>query len=179
VRIEKSYKVQKATVHTPYYLGLPKGIWAQEGGYLGAGEGIVIGLVDTGIDPTHPSFSVQGQKPYGPLRSYTGKCEVAPEFPLGSCNGKIIGAQHFAAAASKDGVFNASLYFASPLDGDGHGRLASPFSQMLFLEDASVPKNWKKKFLSMFWSLESKVSFLLRNVHAYFKDQKALGAPAM
>ncbi|CAM6049035.1 unnamed protein product [Sphagnum compactum] len=121
VRIEKSYKVQKATVHTPYYLGLPKGIWAQEGGYLGAGEGIVIGLVDTGIDPTHPSFSVQGQKPYGPLRSYTGKCEVAPEFPLGSCNGKIIGAQHFAAAASKDGVFNASLYFASPLDGDGHG----------------------------------------------------------
>jgi subtilisin family serine protease len=127
VRIEKSYKVQKATVHTPYYLGLPKGIWAQEGGYLGAGEGIVIGLVDTGIDPTHPSFSVKGQKPYGPLRSYTGKCEVAPEFPLGSCNGKIIGAQHFAAAASKDGVFNASLYFASPLDGDGHGRLASPF----------------------------------------------------
>jgi hypothetical protein len=31
----------------------------------------------------------------------------------------------------------------------------------------------------MFWSLESKLSFLLRNVHAYFKDQKALGAPAM
>ncbi|KAH9553405.1 hypothetical protein CY35_08G007200 [Sphagnum magellanicum] len=121
VQVEKSYRVQKATVHTPYYLQLPQGIWAQEGGYLGAGENIVIGLVDTGIDPTHPSFSTLGQKPYGPLTSYQGKCEVAPEFPLGSCNGKIIGAQHFAAAASKDGVFNATLYFASPLDGDGHG----------------------------------------------------------
>ncbi|CAM6074802.1 unnamed protein product [Sphagnum tenellum] len=121
VQVQKSYRVQKATVHTPYYLQLPQGIWAQEGGYLGAGENIVIGLVDTGIDPTHPSFSSMGQKPYGPLTSYHGKCEVAPEFPLGSCNGKIIGAQHFAAAASKDGVFNATLYFASPLDGDGHG----------------------------------------------------------
>jgi subtilisin family serine protease len=156
VQIEKSYKVQKATVHTPYYLGLPKGIWAQEGGYLGAGEGIVIGLVDTGIDPTHPSFSVQGQKPYEPLRSYTGKCEVAPEFPLGSCNGKIIGAQHFAAAASKDGVFNASLYFASPLDGDGHGRLASPFSPLRcsFLRMQVYPRTGKKIFLACFgvWS---------------------------
>jgi subtilisin family serine protease len=122
MQVEKSYRVQKATVHTPEYLGLPEGIWAQEGGFLRAGEDIVIGLVDTGIDPTHPSFSATGQSPYRPLRSYRGKCEVAPEFPLGSCNGKIVGAQHFAAAASKDGMFNASLYFASPLDGDGHGR---------------------------------------------------------
>jgi len=121
MQVEKSYRVQKATVHTPEYLGLPEGIWAQEGGFLHAGEDIVIGFVDTGIDPTHPSFSATGQSPYRPLRSYRGKCEVAPEFPLGSCNGKIIGAQHFAAAASKDGMFNASLYFASPLDGDGHG----------------------------------------------------------
>ncbi len=58
------------------------------------------------------------------------------------------------------------------------GQLLLP-PQMLFLEDAGVPKNWKENFLSMFWSLESKLSFLLRNVHAYFKDQKALGAPAM
>jgi hypothetical protein len=45
---------------------------------------------------------------------------------------------------------------------------------MLFLEDASVPKNWKENFLSMFWSLESKLSFLLRNVHAYLRIRKHL-----
>lgn len=92
---------------------------------MGAGENMVIGIVDTGVNPTHPSFAAVGQKPYGPLRKYRGTCEVAKEFPRGSCNGKIIGAQHFAAAAIKDGAFNASLQFASPLDGDGHGRSVS------------------------------------------------------
>lgn len=122
VHIQKSYRVQKATVHTPDYLGLPKGIWSEMGGVYGAGENVIIGIVDTGIDPTHPSFATATEKPYGPLQRFRGGCEVAPEFPAGSCNGKIIGARHFAAAASEDGVFNASLHFASPLDGDGHGR---------------------------------------------------------
>ncbi len=155
VQVQKSYRVQKATVHTPYYLQLPQGIWAQEGGYLGAGENIVIGLVDTGIDPTHPSFSTTGQKPYGPLTSYHGKCEVAPEFPLGSCNGKIIGAQHFAAAASKDGVFNATLYFASPLDGDGHGRYAWPLLPAVPQDTKRVPKAGKNLSPSLFSHVDS------------------------
>ncbi len=125
ISVHKSYRVEKSTVHTPAYLGLPNGIWAKLGGFQGAGENIVIGIVDTGIDPTHPSFAARGQsKAYGPLRKYLGKCEVAPEFPRGSCNGKIIGAQHFAAAAIQSGAFSASYQFASPLDGDGHGRLA-------------------------------------------------------
>lgn len=122
-RVQKSYKVYKSTVHTPQYLGLPKGVWAQMGGPAGAGENMIIGIVDTGIDPTHPSFAAGGLKPYGPLRKYRGTCDLAKEFPRGSCNGKIIGARYFAAAAKKDGAFNASLHFASPLDGDGHGRL--------------------------------------------------------
>jgi hypothetical protein len=155
VQVEKSYRVQKATVHTPYYLQLPQGIWAQEGGYLGAGENIVIGLVDTGIDPTHPSFSTMGQKPYGPLTSYHGKCEVAPEFPLGSCNGKIIGAQHFAAAASKDGVFNATLYFASPLDGDGHGRYAWALLPDVPQDTKHVPKAGKNLSPSLLSQVDS------------------------
>ena len=121
VRVQKSYKVYKSTVHTPDYLGLPRGVWAQMGGPAGAGENMVIGIVDTGIDPTHPSFSTVGQKVYPPLRKYRGTCDIAQEFPQGSCNGKIIGARYFAAAAKRDGAFNASLHFASPLDGDGHG----------------------------------------------------------
>ncbi|XP_024362590.1 subtilisin-like protease SBT2.5 [Physcomitrium patens] len=120
VRVQKSYKVFKSTVHTPEYLGLPKGVWSQCGGPTGAGEGMIIGIVDTGIDPTHPSFTARGQKPYGPLRKFRGRCDVGPGFPRGSCNGKIIGARFFNAAAKKGG-FNASLHFASPLDGDGHG----------------------------------------------------------
>ena len=38
------------------------------------------------------------------------------------CNGKIVGAQHFAKAAIAAGAFNPDIESASPLDGDGHGR---------------------------------------------------------
>ncbi|XP_021888223.1 subtilisin-like protease SBT2.2 [Carica papaya] len=43
------FSVRTATTHTPQFLGLPKGAWVQEGGYETAGEGIVIGFIDTGI----------------------------------------------------------------------------------------------------------------------------------
>ncbi|CAM6038984.1 unnamed protein product [Sphagnum compactum] len=127
IAIQKSYKVKKTTVHTPEYIGLVQGIWEEEGGPEKAGEDMIIGIVDTGIDPTHPSFAASGghggqqHMLYTPLPNFRGICEVAEEFPRGSCNGKIIGARHFAAAAIEDGAFNASLQFASPLDGDGHG----------------------------------------------------------
>lgn len=120
--MEADRNVIKATTHTPDYLGLPDGAWLQfSGGVTSAGEDIVIGVVDTGINPAHPSFANDEKKPYGPLSSYTGTCEVAEEFPLGSCNYKLIGARHFSAAAEAGGVFNATEDFASPLDGDGHG----------------------------------------------------------
>ena len=46
------------TTYTPRFLGLPQGVWVKEGGDKNAGEGIVIGFVDTGVTPiNHPSFS--------------------------------------------------------------------------------------------------------------------------
>ncbi|XP_051125304.1 subtilisin-like protease SBT2.2 [Andrographis paniculata] len=116
------FPVETATTHTPQFLGLPEGAWAQEGGYGSAGEGIVIGFVDTGIDPSHPSFSDNTPaKPYPVPEHFSGICEVTPDFPSGSCNRKLVGARHFAASAITRGVFNASKDFASPYDVDGHG----------------------------------------------------------
>ncbi|GAB4829467.1 hypothetical protein Ancab_019139 [Ancistrocladus abbreviatus] len=91
------YSVRTATTHTPQFLGLPQGAWAREGGFDVAGEGIVIGFIDTGIDPTHPSFADNlGENAY----------------PV---------PQHFSASAITRGIFNASEDYASPFDGDGHG----------------------------------------------------------
>ncbi|KAI4370922.1 hypothetical protein MLD38_019214 [Melastoma candidum] len=116
------FSVRTDTTHTPQFLGLPNGAWTRTGGYVSAGEGIVIGFVDTGIDPTHPSFADDiTDRPYPVPAHYTGICEVTPDFPSGSCNRKLIGARHFAASAITRGVFNASQDFASPTDGDGHG----------------------------------------------------------
>lgn len=91
------------------------------GGFDRAGEEIVIGFVDSGIFPYHPSFENQNTEPYGPIPKYRGKCEVDPDTKKSFCNGKIVGAQHFAEAAMAAGAFNPEVDFASPLDGDGHG----------------------------------------------------------
>ncbi|KAL8160527.1 hypothetical protein V2J09_002064 [Rumex salicifolius] len=116
------FSVRTATTHTPLFLGLSKGAWPQEGGFSSAGEGIVIGFIDTGIDPTHPSFSDKlTKKTYPVPKHFTGICEVTQDFPSGSCNRKLVGARHFAASAITRGIFNASQDYASPFDGDGHG----------------------------------------------------------
>ncbi|XP_008223890.1 PREDICTED: subtilisin-like protease SBT2.5 isoform X1 [Prunus mume] len=119
--VERDWKVRRLTTHTPQFLGLPTGVWPTGGGFDRAGENIVIGFVDSGIYPQHPSFASYNSDPYGPVPKYRGKCEVDPDTKRSFCNGKIIGAHHFAKAAIAAGVFNPSIDFASPMDGDGHG----------------------------------------------------------
>lgn len=84
-----------------------------------AGEGVVIGFVDTGIDHLHPSFWVDPLNP--PYRSnlsrFDGDCES-----FGSCNGKIVSARVFAAGAKAVGKLNSSIDLLSPIDVVGHGR---------------------------------------------------------
>ena len=120
--VERDMKIQKLTTHTPQFLGLPTGVWPTGGGFDRAGEDVVIGFVDSGIYPQHPSFSSHKTDPYGPVPRYKGKCEMDPVTRRSFCNGKIVGAQHFAKAAIAAGAFNPDIEFASPLDGDGHGR---------------------------------------------------------
>uniref|UniRef100_A0A3Q7I1E3 Subtilisin-like protease n=1 Tax=Solanum lycopersicum TaxID=4081 RepID=A0A3Q7I1E3_SOLLC len=123
--VERDWKVKRLTTHTPQFLGLPTGVWPTGGGFDRAGEDIVIGFIDSGIYPHHPSFASHNTEPYGPLPKYRGKCEIDPNTKKDYCNGKIIGAQHFAKAAKAAGSFNPAIDFDSPLDGDGHGRLTS------------------------------------------------------
>ncbi|KAK4347432.1 hypothetical protein RND71_033771 [Anisodus tanguticus] len=116
------FSVRTATTHTPQFLGLPLGAWVQEGGYETAGEGIVIGFIDTGIDPMHLSFSDNTPERHYPVpQHFSGICEVTRDFPSGSCNRKLVGARHFAASAITRGIFNTTQDYASPFDGDGHG----------------------------------------------------------
>lgn len=116
------------TTYTPTYLGLtgPGGVWAQggEGGEENAGDGMVIGIIDTGIDPTHPSFTYDPLNPFRANLStrFSGyTCQTGPHFPVNSCNGKIITARYFAAGAA---TLNISKDYLSPFDAVGHGRYA-------------------------------------------------------
>nr|XP_010919426.1 subtilisin-like protease SBT1.2 [Elaeis guineensis] len=74
------------TTHTPDFLGLHqgRGLWQTSG----LGKGVIIGILDTGLHATHPSFNDDGMPP--PPSKWKGSCE----FPAG-CNNKLIGAKSF------------------------------------------------------------------------------------
>ncbi|XP_009123389.1 subtilisin-like protease SBT2.4 [Brassica rapa] len=125
--VEEDKGVKLMTTYTPDFLELPRQVWpkiSNQGDRL-AGEDIVIGFVDTGINPTHPSFAAHDlTNPYSTNLSrlnFSGDCETGPLFPAGSCNGKIISARFFSAGARASVAFNGSLDILSPFDASGHG----------------------------------------------------------
>ncbi|KAK6269072.1 hypothetical protein QUC31_013232 [Theobroma cacao] len=120
--VERDRRTKLMTTYTPQFLGLPEGVWAQEGGERNAGEGIVIGFVDTGINPSHPSFAYDLVNPFtSNISHFSGACETGPEFPPFSCNGKIVSAKLFSAGAQAAASLNASVDILSPSDTVGHG----------------------------------------------------------
>lgn len=112
----------------PNFLGLPNGLWKRLGGPDHAGEGVIVGVIDTGITPEHPSFAdepVSGRtrnyhgSPYDPPRFWNGTCQAGEEFDTTDCNDKLIGARYFVEGFGRDNVHPQE--FLSPRDADGHG----------------------------------------------------------
>lgn len=121
--VERDRGAKLMTTYTPQFLGLPQGVWTQEGGDdHNAGEGIVIGFVDTGINPTHPSFAYDPLNPFtSNISHFLGACKTGPRFPASSCNGKIVSAKFFSAGAQAVATLNSTVDFLSPFDAVGHG----------------------------------------------------------
>ncbi|KAL4340071.1 hypothetical protein GQ457_08G027720 [Hibiscus cannabinus] len=116
VRSEKVYSLQ--TTHSPDFLGLQQnlGFWNQSS----YGKGVIIGVLDTGVTPGHPSFSDEGMPP-PPVR-WKGKCEFE-----GGCNNKLIGARSFVEGE-----------IGKPADEDGHGTHTSSTAGGNFVNGANV-----------------------------------------
>ena len=57
--VEEDVGTRLMTTYMPRLLGLPNGVWRRHwvGGGGDDGEGVLIGFVDSGIDPAHPSFA--------------------------------------------------------------------------------------------------------------------------
>ncbi|OEL19086.1 Subtilisin-like protease SBT2.5 [Dichanthelium oligosanthes] len=77
----------KMTTHTPNYIGA-SGVWPLLGGAENSGDGVVIGMIDTGIDPKNPSFvsSNMSRQAKSPPASFKGTCHAGNRFPPDSCN---------------------------------------------------------------------------------------------
>ncbi|MFB9250212.1 S8 family serine peptidase [Sphaerisporangium melleum] len=132
VGVTEDKKVSVATSSTPSFLGLdaPGGLWDRLGGpdgKKGAGEGLVIGVIDSGIWPEAESFAGTDAKgrPFPPIRGFDGACGPAGDTSWNPrlCNGKLIGARHFNEAWGGDAGLKEFLpwEFLSARDYNGHG----------------------------------------------------------
>jgi subtilisin family serine protease len=123
------------TSTTPAFLGLTAagGLWSQLDGAGGAGEGMVVGVIDSGITPESLSFSDRtgsngsaskdGKLGYRQLPGWHGRCIPGDRFTAMDCNLKLIGARHYGEGyGGRDGVKALFPYeFWSARDADGHG----------------------------------------------------------
>ncbi len=97
--------------------------WKAVGGPAHAGEGVVIGVVDSGIWPENPSFTGiptdqdMLRKRYA---GFTGRCvEGGERWSAETCTTKVIAARYFVRGFGARNV--AAADFLSPRDGSGHG----------------------------------------------------------
>ncbi|XP_010518867.1 PREDICTED: subtilisin-like protease SBT5.6 [Tarenaya hassleriana] len=86
------------------------------------GDGIIVGVLDSGVWPESKSFSDKGMGPVP--KSWKGTCQTGTAFNSSHCNRKIIGARYYVKGYMNGyGTFNvtANKDFLSPRDPDGHG----------------------------------------------------------
>ncbi|KAK1430568.1 hypothetical protein QVD17_13404 [Tagetes erecta] len=118
----------KHTTHTPNFLGLHQnyGFWSSSS----YGKGVIIGVLDTGTTPSHPSFNDKGVPP--PPAKWKGKCEIE------GCNNKLIGLRDFTTGEN-----------GTQFDLDGHGTHTSSTAGGSFVNDAGVFGNAKGTAVGM------------------------------
>ncbi|MGZ8288685.1 MAG: S8 family serine peptidase [Telluria sp.] len=123
------------TTFTASFLGLdkPNGLWSKLGGKLGAGENVIIGIVDSGIWPESlsfadrvdangkPTYAASGTLAYSePPTSFKGICQTGEGFTVAHCNNKLIGAQYFNATYLTSGrTTHWTEFTSSPRDSVG------------------------------------------------------------
>ncbi len=118
------------TYRTPAFIGATTA-WGKGGGSAFAGEGVIFGVLDSGVWPEHPSFSDPDPlgKPYAPPPPAPGNLGGVRDCNFGSstpgdapftCNNKLIGSYRFMTAYDFF-VGTESYEFRSGRDDDGHG----------------------------------------------------------
>jgi len=107
------------TANTPEFLGLTGSGGQHTMGIKG--EGVIIGIIDTGIWPENPSFADDGSYSNASELGWQGACDTGTDEAF-TCNNKLIGARYFGDSFSSQYEIQYALgEFDSPRDADGHG----------------------------------------------------------
>ncbi|WP_438354557.1 S8 family serine peptidase [Microbacterium sp. CJ88] len=125
-------------VPSTQFLGLEgdSGVWNRLGGTDGAGKGVVVGVVDTGIAPENRSFAgnplgtAPGTEPYlagndvvftkGDGTDFRSARVSGDQWSADAYSTKLVGAKYFSSGAAATG-FDFQYDILSPRDGAGHG----------------------------------------------------------
>ena len=134
--VQRDQEFELQTDAGPTWMGAP-GIWSgtDTGGLPGTlGEGVIVGVIDTGIDPWNPSFADIGGDGYDHTNpwgsgTYVGVCDSGhpsydATFP---CNDKLIGAWGYATVNGGD-----------PRDANGHGSHTASTAAGNFVYDTVI-----------------------------------------
>ncbi|MEO3744080.1 S8 family peptidase [Plantactinospora sp. B5E13] len=119
--VYEDVQVHTHASYTPDYLGLTggTGVWERQfGDARHAGEGMIIGVIDSGFWPESASFApLPTPRPDQAVidAKWKGTCDVGIEAPI-TCNNKVIGARWYAGLAD---AFPDE--YSSPRDRNGHG----------------------------------------------------------
>ncbi|WCJ35441.1 Subtilisin-like protease [Euphorbia peplus] len=128
----KDVRVDADTTRSTSFLGLDpnSGAW----NISNSGDGMIIGVVDSGVWPESKSYSDKEMSRI-PKR-WRGQCESGTQFNSSLCNKKLIGARSFnKGLIANDPSVNISMN--SPRDTDGHGTHTSSTAAGNFVEGAS------------------------------------------
>lgn len=127
VAVQQDKAEQTLTDSTPEFIGATK-VWPSLGGSRAAGKGVIVGVLDTGIWPEHPSFKDPGvpTPAGGPWGCQFGNGTDPLQGAKFTCNDKLIGAYAFLntnVAINGVGVgdYCSAAGVCSARDSDGHG----------------------------------------------------------
>jgi hypothetical protein len=126
VAVMRDKVVRPQTNVTPEFLGATD-VWPSLGGPIEAGDNVLVGAMDTGVWPEHPSFLDNGLPPFGegPFACDFGDGSIPELGDPFTCNDKLVGASAYFAdfLAFNDpipGEFCTDT-LCSPRDAEGHG----------------------------------------------------------
>ncbi|MGW5190306.1 S8 family serine peptidase [Kribbella sp. NPDC004138] len=107
------------------FIGAPT-IYNQLGGSANSGKGIIVGVLDSGAWPEHPSFADPGTLPAPPPKAdgtprtcNFGDNPLTPATDVFVCNNKLIGGRPF--LDTYNAVIGGDVYPSSARDSNGHG----------------------------------------------------------
>ena len=132
VASQQTYSVDTTTAPAPSSAGAVPDVPT---GATNGGEGIVIGVIDSGVWPeslafadhvdanSRPTRTPSGRLAYQPVRGWTTTCQTGEGWSASLCNGKLVTARYFNRGQGGDAAIERDRpwEFTSPRDYSGHG----------------------------------------------------------